>query len=91
MLDNIVLSSHNAISTATGPFVSLKATTLPMSSAYSNESPDDYQGASTRDNLGKDGRPKDIGEIDTCASYDERLNDHSKAYSLKFTKFTKIH
>ena len=71
---------------ATGPFVSLRATPLPMYSADSKESPDDYPGASTRDALGKDVRPKDIGGIDTCASDDERLDDHSKAYSLKFTK-----
>ena len=82
--------SHNAISIATGPFVSLKATPLPMSSAYSNESPNDYPGGSTQDDLGREGRTKDIGEIDTCASYDERLNDHLKAYSLKYTKTYEI-
>ena len=82
--------SHNAISISSGPIVSLNVTALPMSSSYTNEFPNDSPSGSTQDDLGREGRTKDIGEIDTCVSYDKRLKDHSKAYLLKYTKTSDI-
>ena len=90
MQNIIVSSSHDEISMATVPFVSLRATPFSMYSADSKKSPDDYPGASTQDALGKDGRPKDIRERETCASDDERPDDHSEAYSWNFAKTYEI-
>ena len=78
------------MSISSGPILSLNVTALPMSSSYTNESPNDSPSGTTRDDLGREGRTTDIGGKDTGVSYDKRLKDNSKAYLLKYTKTSDI-